>query len=146
VLGLASSLPGFFIYLHFGSAAILPDGQVDTLLLTQAQTAAFWAVLFAHIGYVISARSVHRSAFSFSPFSNPYLLGGIALSLLIRTIPTVWPDAAVVFRTAEFPVEWWPLILLCLLPSFVVIELDKIIRSFAQRGRANEQARLQESS
>jgi magnesium-transporting ATPase (P-type) len=129
LIGLAISLPGFYIYAHFGSAEISPDGSIDTLLLTQAQTAAFWAVLFAHIGYVISARSVYTSFFRINPFSNPWLLAGIAGSLIIRIIPTVWPQAAVLFRTAEFPVEWWPTILLCILPCFVCIELDKLVRN-----------------
>jgi magnesium-transporting ATPase (P-type) len=53
-----------------------PSGEIlDPLLLTQAQTAAFWGILLAHFGYLVSARSVYRSAFTFSPFSNPWLLG-----------------------------------------------------------------------
>jgi hypothetical protein len=42
-------------------------------------------------------------------------------------IPNVVPEAAALFKTAEFPSEWWPLILLCFLPSFVSIEADKAI-------------------
>ncbi|TDG13359.1 HAD family hydrolase [Seongchinamella unica] len=134
LMGLAISVPGFLIYYHFGAAAIAADGTVDTLLLTQAQTAAFWAILLAHFGYVISARSVYASAFSFSPFSNRWLLAGIALSIGIRLIPTLVPSAAALFRTAPFPAEWWPLILLCFLPSFTAIELDKLCRRRFGRG------------
>ncbi|WP_414979813.1 cation transporting ATPase C-terminal domain-containing protein [Congregibacter sp.] len=82
----------------------------------------------AHFGYLISARSVHRSVFSFSLFSNPWLLGGIALSILIRFVPTLVPEAAVLFRTAPFPNEWWPVILLFFLPSFIAIKSDKTLR------------------
>ena len=128
LIGLAIALPGFAIYYHFGHPAVV-DGEVaDALLLTQAQTAAFWAILLAHFGYVISARSIHASAFSFNPFSNGWLLAGIAISIAIRFIPTVIPQAAALFRTAPFPAEWWPLILLCFLPSFLAIETDKLIR------------------
>jgi magnesium-transporting ATPase (P-type) len=101
---------------------------VNELLLTQAQTAAFWAILLAHFGYVISARSIYASAFTINPFSNRWLLAGIALSLAIRFIPTLVPEAAALFRTAPFPSEWWPLILLCFLPSFIAIESDKALR------------------
>jgi magnesium-transporting ATPase (P-type) len=107
---------------------------VNELLLTQAQTAAFWAILLAHFGYVISARSIYASAFTLNPFSNRWLLAGIALSLAIRFIPTLVPEAAALFRTAPFPSDWWPLILLCFLPSFVTIELDKLVRHL--RGKA----------
>lgn len=128
IMGFAISLPGFFIYYHFGSEAVVNGKIVDVLLITQAQTAAFWAILLAHFGYVISARSIYGSAFSFSPFSNKWLLGGIILSIAIRFIPTLIPEAAELFRTAEFPLEWWPLILLCFFPSFIAIETDKYIR------------------
>ncbi|MEP5766084.1 MAG: HAD-IC family P-type ATPase [Halieaceae bacterium] len=133
VMGLAIATPGFFIYYHFGSAAVV-DGQiVDPLLLTQAQTAAFWGILLAHFGYLVSARSVRSSFFSFNPFSNHWLLAGIGISIAIRFIPTVIPEAAALFRTAPFPAEWWPLILLCFLPSFIAIETDKLIRRLLSR-------------
>lgn len=138
-LGFAISLPGFGIYYYFGNAAVGPDGQLlDALLLTQAQTAAFWGILLAHFGYLFSARSVYRSVFSFSPFSNPWLLGGIALSVAIRFIPTLVPEASALFRTAPFPVDWWPVILLCFLPSFLVIEADKLLRALARRRGAGD--------
>jgi magnesium-transporting ATPase (P-type) len=101
---------------------------VDELLLTQAQTAAFWGILLAHFGYVISARSIYGSAFSLNPLSNRWLLAGIVISVLIRLIPTLVPQANALFRTAAFPAAWWPLILLCFLPSFIAIESDKLIR------------------
>ena len=102
--------------------------MVDPYLLTQAQTAAFWAILLAHFGYVVSARSVRDSAFTLNPLGNPWLLGGIVLSVAIRFIPTLVPEAAALFRTAPFPAEWWPLILLCFFPSFIAIEADKLLR------------------
>ena len=128
VMGLAIALPGFLIYYHFGAPAVVDGALVDELLLTQAQTAAFWAILLAHFGYVISARSIYASFFTINPFSNRWLLAGIALSVAIRFIPTVVPQAAALFRTAEFPAEWWPLILLCFFPSFIAIEMDKLLR------------------
>jgi len=128
LLGVAISLPGFAIYHHFGSAAVVNGEIIDPLLLTQAQTAAFWAILLAHFGYVVSARSIHNSVFTFNPFSNKWLLGGIVLSVAIRFIPTLVPEAAGLFRTAEFPAHWWPLILMCFLPSFIAIESDKLVR------------------
>jgi P-type Ca2+ transporter type 2C len=131
LMGVAISVPGFLIYHHFGAAAVVNGEVVNELLLTQAQTAAFWAILLAHFGYVISARSIYSSAFTLNPFSNRWLLGGIMLSIGIRFIPTLVPEAAALFRTAPFPPEWWPLILLCFLPSFLAIETDKLLRKLA---------------
>jgi magnesium-transporting ATPase (P-type) len=136
LLGLAISVPGFLIFYHFGSPALVDGVVVDPLLLTQAQTAAFWAILLAHFGYVVSARSIYDSAFTINPFSNKWLLGGIVISVAIRFIPTVVPEAAALFRTAEFPSEWWPLILMCFFPSFIAIEGDKALRKLLGRGES----------
>ncbi len=132
-MGLAIAVPGFLIYHHFGSPAVVDGEIVDALLLTQAQTAAFWAILLAHFGYVISARSIYGSFFSINPFSNRWLLAGIALSIGIRFIPTAFPSAGALFRTAPFPTDWWPLILLCFFPSFIAIETDKLLRRVGGR-------------
>lgn len=132
VMGVAIALPGFLVYYHFGASAVVNGVLVDELLLTQAQTAAFWAILLAHFGYVISARSIYGSVFALNPFGNKWLLGGIAASIAIRFIPTVIPSAAELFRTAEFPAEWWPMILICFFPSLFAIELDKLIRKIAR--------------
>ena len=128
VIGLAIAIPGFLIYHHFGAAAVVNGVIVNELLLTQAQTAAFWAILLAHFGYVVSARSIYDSVFTLNPFSNRWLLLGIALSIAVRFIPTLVPEASALFRTAPFPAHWWPLILLCFLPSFLAIETDKALR------------------
>jgi calcium-translocating P-type ATPase len=134
-LGLAIALPGFLIYYHFGAAAVVNGQLLDPLLLTQAQTAAFWAILFAHFGYVVSARSVDASVFTFNPLGNRWLLAGIALSVLIRFIPTAVPAMESLFRVAAFPAAWWPLILACFLPSLLMIELDKLLARL-RRGRS----------
>jgi magnesium-transporting ATPase (P-type) len=129
LIGLAIAMPGFIIYNFFGSAAVSADGVLlDPLLLTQAQTAAFWAVLMVHFGFVMSARSIYDSAFTFSPFSNKWLLAGIVVSVALRLLPTFIPAVAEIFRTADFPIEWWLYILPCLLPGFIALEIDKSIR------------------
>ena len=132
LLGLAISISGFLVYHHFGSPAVVGGEIVNDLLLTQAQTAAFWAILLAHFGYVVSARHIYQSAFTFNPFSNWWLLGGILGSIGIRLIPTFIPETAIWFRTAKFPVEWWPIIALAIIPSFLVIEIHKLFTASHQ--------------
>ncbi|MCP5060116.1 MAG: HAD-IC family P-type ATPase [bacterium] len=127
LIGLAIAVPTFLVFHHFGAGAVENGLVIDPLRLTQAQTAAFWAVLLVHFGFVMSARSVSRSAFRFSPFSNPWLLGGIAASFLVRLLPTFVPAIGGLFRTAAFPADWWWWILPCVLPGFLVLELDKLV-------------------
>lgn len=61
-------IPVFAMYYHYGIPAI--DGSViaKDRLLTQAQTAAFTIVVLVHLCYVVTARSITESAFTFSPF------------------------------------------------------------------------------
>lgn len=128
-IGFAIALPGLYIYHHFGATAVDKLGNIlDPLLLTQAQTAAFWAVLMVHFGFVMSARSIYKSAFTFSPFGNKWLLFGVSVSVITRLLPTFVPEVAFLFRTAEFPAEWWFYIIPCVLPGFLVLEFDKLMR------------------
>jgi magnesium-transporting ATPase (P-type) len=136
MIGLAIAIPTFLIYNYFGSLAFSADGLLlDPHLLTQAQTAAFWTVLLVHFGFVMSARSIHESAFTFSPFSNKWLLGGIAVSIALRTLPTFVPAFANMFRTADFPLEWWIYILPCSLSGFIALEIDKFVRKQLGKSR-----------
>jgi magnesium-transporting ATPase (P-type) len=129
LIGLTISLCGFVVFYHFGSAAVVNNAIADPLLVSQAQTAAFWAVLLVHFGFVMSARSVYKSAFSFNPFSNRWLLLGILVSFLARLAPTFSPTIGSLFRTVPFPADWWWWILPCVLPGFVVLEIDKWLRN-----------------
>ena len=140
MIGLAIAIPTFLIYNYFGSPAFSADGLLlDPHLLTQAQTAAFWAVLMVHFGFVMSARSIYGSAFTFSPFSNKWLLGGIVASIALRFLPTFVPAFANMFRTADFPLEWWLYILPCALSGFIALEADKFIRKQLRKNRAQSQ-------
>ncbi len=136
LIGLAIAIPGFFVYHHFGAAAVSAEGVLlDPILLSQAQTAAFWAVLMVHFGFVMSARSIFDSAFTFNPFSNKWLLRGIVVSVLLRLLPTFVPAFADIFRTANFPMDWWVYIIPMLLPGFIALELDKLVRKRIRKSR-----------
>ena len=128
LMGLMIAAPSFLLYHHFGAPAVVAGELVDPLLLTQAQTAAFWVILITQVSYVLSARSIHDSAFSLDPLGNPWLLGGIALSVLLHALVTYVPPLAAAFRLAPFPLDWWPWILASFLPSFLAIEADKALR------------------
>jgi magnesium-transporting ATPase (P-type) len=128
LMGLVIAVPSFLVYHHFGAPAVVAGGLVDPLLLTQAQTAAFWVILITQVSYVISARSIHDSAFRLDPLSNPWLLGGIALSVCLHALVTYVPPLAATFRLAPFPPDWWPWILATCLPAFLAIEADKAAR------------------
>ncbi len=131
LVSIVMALVGFFLYHHFGNQAI--RNGVDELLLTQAQTASFFGVKLLHLGYLATARSITRSAFTFSPFSNKWVLLGMGITILTQLMITYIPFFQNLFRTKAFPFEWWPVIILALFPGFLVTEIEKVLRRRFQR-------------
>ncbi|GAH09370.1 unnamed protein product, partial [marine sediment metagenome] len=91
------AVTAFIIFWHFGQLAFASP-NVD-MLLTQAQTAALMTVVGVHIGYIFTARSTFGSAFTFSPFSNKWILGGVAITIIIDLMIVYLPALNNVFRT-----------------------------------------------
>jgi len=133
LLSVVMALTGFAIYYYYGQTAF-SGSVVNELRITQAQTAAFLGVQMLHMGFLLTARSIMKSAFTFNPFSNKWVLAGIAITVTTQLMITYLPPVQAVFRTATFPAEWWLFILLALFPGFIVIELDKFFRKW--RGKA----------
>jgi magnesium-transporting ATPase (P-type) len=135
-VGLVSILmagAAFLIYWEFGHLSV----SNSDIVIGQAQTAAFMTVILIHLGYVMTARSVTKSAFTFSPFSNKWLLGGIAFTIIADLLIIYLPALNGVFKTAPFPAEWWFIIILGLPLGFFVPELEKLIlRKHRQKRQA----------
>jgi len=124
LVSLVMAATGFFIYWEFGHQVI----SNENIALGQAQTAAFMSVILVHLGYVITARSTTKSAFTFSPISNKWLLAGMAITIVANLLIIYLPGLNAVFRTAPFPVSWWPFVLIGLPAGFLIPELEKFIR------------------
>jgi magnesium-transporting ATPase (P-type) len=118
----------FAIYYYFAAPAISGEVVIDPLRLVQAQSAAFMSVVMVHLGFVITARSIFDSAFTFSPFSNKWMLAGIAIIIITDLMIVYLPPLQTLFRTTAVPVGWWGLIALALLPGFLAVELEKWLR------------------
>jgi P-type Ca2+ transporter type 2C len=129
LVSLAMAATGFFIYWEFGHLAI----SNEDIVLSQAQTAAFMSVILVHVGYVMTARSTAKSAFTFSPFSNKWLLAGIASTITANLLIVYLPALNSVFRTLPFPPHWWLFVLIGLPVGFLIPELEKLLRRRIRR-------------
>ncbi|MFO7619144.1 MAG: HAD-IC family P-type ATPase [Thermoplasmata archaeon] len=128
-------LVSFFVYWYYGTH---PDNH--DIYVVQAQTAAFISLQMVHIGYLMTARSIEKSAFRFSPFSNRWVLAGIFTTVVTALLITYTSIGNAIFRTEAIPLEWWPVLLLCLVPGFAVIEVEKYFE--ARKKRKKGKARL----
>ncbi|MCD4845234.1 MAG: HAD-IC family P-type ATPase [Methanosarcinales archaeon] len=126
LVSLLVAVSGFAIYYYYGSPA-LSGSVVYYDLLRQAQTAAFTTVIMVHICYLITARSITESAFTFSPISNKWVLLGIGVTMATQLIIVyVLPHTGFnLLKTAPIPLEWWWLMILFAIGGFVVIEIEK---------------------
>ncbi|MBA7474674.1 putative cation-transporting ATPase F [subsurface metagenome] len=132
LVSLVMAAAGFAIYYHYGATAL--SSPVDELLLTQAQTATLATVILVHICYLFTARSITESAFTFSPFSNKWVLMGIAVTIAAMLMLIYIPFIQVIFRTAAFPAVWWIPIILLALTGFFVIEIEKFLKKRLGKG------------
>jgi Ca2+-transporting ATPase len=126
----------FAVFYHYGMAAV-SGPVVDELRLTQAQTAAFMTVMMVHIFYLLTARSLTKSAFRMNPFSNKRVFIGIILTIALHiVIVYVLSDIGInPFRVAPIPAQWWiPIVSLGLLGLFAV-ELEGFLVERLKRRR-----------
>jgi len=139
-VSLVMAASGFIVFYHYGMPAIT-DTEVNELLLTQAQSAVLINIMLVHIFYLLTARSLTLSAFQTNPFSNKWIVGGIAVTVMLQIILVyVLPETAFnPLRTAPFPVEWWPFIILLALPGLFIIELEEfLVERLKRRSRRKE--------
>ena len=129
LVSLVMAVAGFTIFYYYGEPAISGSVVDPDKLLMQARTAAFTTVMLVHICYIFTARSITESAFTFSPFSNKWVLIGVAITLglqltIIYALPSIGVNP---FRTAPLPAEWWIPMILVALPMFFIIEFEKFL-------------------
>ena len=99
--------------------------------LPQAQTIAFTTLIFVEVCYVLTARSIRGSAFTYySLLRNKALLIGMVTTIglqviIVYSLPLFGVSP---FRTEPFPIEWWLAILLITPAGFFAVELEKLLR------------------
>ena len=138
IVSLAMALAGFVMY-YLAIKICSGNPENPEFLLTQAQTAAFTTVMLVHICYLFTARSITESAFTFSPFSNKWVLIGAALTLWLQLTIIYAPPFIGInpLRTAPLPAECWLFMILVSLPIFFIIEFEKFLTKRWERRNEN---------
>jgi Ca2+-transporting ATPase len=134
LISLVMAAAGFTVFYHYGMPAV-SGATVDEQLLTQAQTAVLVNIMLVHIFYLLTARSLALSAFKMNPFSNKMVLYGIGITIVLQLFLVYSPPYTGInfLRTAPFPADWWPFIILLSLPGLLVIELEEFLVDRWQR-------------
>jgi len=116
----------------FLPGGLIPGGD-DSIEV--ARTAAFTTLVFAAMLTAFNARSETHSAF-FRPFSNRWLLGAVALSVVLQVAVVEVPFLQVAFGTAHLSAEHW---IACVVAATLVLwvsEVQKVALRARDRARA----------
>jgi Ca2+-transporting ATPase len=112
----------------------LGDGSADAIL--HAQTVAFTGIIVLEKVNVLNFRSLKHPLRTVGWFSNPWLLGAIAVTLGAQVCAVYVPGLQAALHTVPLALADWGLMLLVALPLFLVGEAVKIFGSARKRGQS----------
>jgi Ca2+-transporting ATPase len=103
--------------------------------LGAARTAAFCILAFAQLSFSFACRSDDKTLPELGLFTNPYLLGAIAVSGLLQLAVVTVPLLRPIFNVPTSPTaaEWLVIIPLALAPV-TIVEVAKLVWHFFRRG------------
>jgi Ca2+-transporting ATPase len=96
--------------------------------IAEARTVAVNVIIFVEIFYLFNARSLTLSVFKFGIFSNPWVIGGTVLMVVIQLAYTYLPVMNRAFGSAPLSMGMWSNVLTFGLAAFLLVELEKWLR------------------
>ncbi len=108
--------------------------------LRRATTMAFMTLALAQVFHAFDARSQNRSLFTSRLFTNVWLWGAMAISLILQAAAVYLPLLQKVLHTVPPTTLEWGVIAGCSLLPVVVVELVKVIRRVVVRNQGTSHA------
>jgi Ca2+-transporting ATPase len=125
--GLIAAATGFgFWYVY--------QGREESL--EHARTIAFCVLAYSQLLFSFACRSSQHTLPELGLFSNPYLLGAIAISALLQLGVVMLPIAHF-FEVSSQPGAEWPLVLGLSAIPVSVVEIGKLVMAGLRRLKAN---------
>lgn len=104
--------------------SVFQIGILWGLTVPEARTVTFTTVIFVHVFYLLTARSLDESVLRI-PATNKWVIYGILFTLFITILIVYVPALEFIFRTMAFPVQWWAIIIPFSLTGLLLIEIEK---------------------
>jgi Ca2+-transporting ATPase len=96
--------------------------------IAEARTVVVNVIIFVEIFYLFNARSLTLSVFQIGLFSNPWVIGGTLLMVVIQMAYTYIPVMNQAFGSAPLSLDMWRNILSFGLAAFLLVEMEKWLR------------------
>jgi Ca2+-transporting ATPase len=90
-----------------------------------ARTMAVNVFVFGEMFYLFNCRSLTRSMFAIGPFSNPKMLVGVVVMVLLQLLFTYWTPMQTLFHSAPLDAPAWLAIVAVGVAIYLMIELKK---------------------
>lgn len=103
------------------------DIAVNDPVYMSAITGFFCTIVITQIFNVFTCRTTRASAFSKGMFSNRFILIGIASEIILISLIALSPLCQTVFGTAQFPIQYVPIMIFFGLVLLLAEELRKLI-------------------
>jgi Ca2+-transporting ATPase len=105
----------------------MTDKNLPETLLTHSRTMAFVALAVSQLFYSLSMRHFEKSIFQVGLFSNPLLIGSIALGILLQVGVISIPFLADAFKVSPLALQDWGRVLLI---ALIPMALSEIVKGF----------------
>jgi Ca2+-transporting ATPase len=96
--------------------------------IAEARTVVVNVIIFVEIFYLFNARSLTLSVFQIGLFSNPWVIGGTLLMVVIQMAYTYIPVMNQAFGSAPLSLDMWRNLLSFGLAAFLLVEMEKWLR------------------
>jgi len=96
--------------------------------LEEARTVALTTMVLFQVFHVGNSRSEHQSAFAKSPFSNPYLLLGTSIAVLVHLAALHWGPMQYILRVEPLGLDAWLRMVAVASTVIIAVELHKLLR------------------
>jgi Ca2+-transporting ATPase len=123
--GLLWSMVGVGILMAIVTLSLFKYGLVFSP--EKARTLAFSALAFLQMAHVLNCKSLDKSLFRIGIFSNWYLIGAIASTLVLQFTVVQVPLAQKLFDTTALSAPEWMLTIGLALTPVLVVELRKLL-------------------
>lgn len=105
----------------------------------EARTVAVNVFVMTEIFYLFNCRSLTKSMFRLGVFSNTWVLGGVAIMLVLQLLFTYLPAMHFLFQSASIGLDSWVRILAVSVTVSIVVGVEKWFRSKGEKRRAVRQ-------
>jgi Ca2+-transporting ATPase len=122
------------ILLLVGSFGIFEWQLVQGKGVAVARTCAVNIFVFGEIFYLFNCRSLRQSILRIGLFSNPWVLAGVSLMVLLQLLFTYLPAMNSAFGSQPIALKEWGVILGASSVVYCVIECEKMFRRWREEG------------